>query len=333
MSQDLFDGLKSGGKAALARALARAESAPESEEVLALMAAAYRAPRGQVIGITGPPGVGKSTLTGALIAGFRKAGRSVAVIAVDPSSQRSGGALLGDRVRLLSDPEDEQLFIRSMAARDRLGGLADITVGAMVLMRALYDIVLIETVGVGQSEADVAQVADSVLFCVQPGSGDSLQFMKAGIVEIPDLAVVTKADMGEVAERALSDLKGALSLAPSPGEWQVQALAVSASSQSGMAQLIAALEGHFAWLKGQENPQGQARPDEGLQSWSPALPHHHRLTRRRLAQAQHWLEESLKSRFGSWGCQQITVPVLAGEESPFDHLARISQRFAGVTLS
>ena len=219
MSDISFDRLKAGGKAALARALACLEMAPEAPDSLALLAAAYRAPRGQVIGITGPPGVGKSTLTGALISALRQAGRSVAVITVDPSSKRSGGALLGDRVRLLSDPEDGQLFIRSMAARDRLGGLADITVGAMVLMRALYDVVLIETVGVGQSETDVAQVADTVVFCVQPGSGDALQFMKAGIVEIPDLAVVTKADMGEVARRALNDLKGALSLARQPDDW------------------------------------------------------------------------------------------------------------------
>ena len=302
-----------------------------------------------MIGITGPPGVGKSTLTGALISALRQAGRSVAVITVDPSSKRSGGALLGDRVRLLSDPEDGQLFIRSMAARDRLGGLADITVGAMVLMRALYDVVLIETVGVGQSETDVAQVADTVVFCVQPGSGDALQFMKAGIVEIPDLAVVTKADMGEVARRALNDLKGALSLARQPDDWKVPALAVSAESRAGLADLIQRLEGHFAWLKENRAAVSSARaaadhPDPGRANRpladpslaDPPVAGHslagqpligHRLAARRLAQAQHWLEEALLGRFGSWGAGKITVPTLRGDDSPFACLAEISRRF------
>ena len=201
-----------GDKAAIARALAALERAPEAAASLDLLDAAYLAPRARVVGVTGPPGVGKSSLLGVLIAELRGAGRTVGVIAVDPSSRLSGGALLGDRLRLLSDPRDSGLFVRSMAARDRLGGLADLTVAAMVLMRAIFDVVLIETVGVGQSEADVAGAADSVVFCVQPGSGDSLQFMKAGIVEIPHIAVVTKADKGADARRALADLKGALTL-------------------------------------------------------------------------------------------------------------------------
>ena len=153
-------------------------------------------PRAHVVGVTGPPGVGKSSLCAALVAAWRKDGKTVGVIAVDPSSKASGGALLGDRVRIVHDPADDGVFVRSMAARDRLGGLADQTLAAMVVMRALFDRVLIETVGVGQSETDVAGVADTVVFCVQPGSGDSLQFMKAGIVEIPHLIVVTKADLG-----------------------------------------------------------------------------------------------------------------------------------------
>ncbi|HLN24000.1 MAG TPA: AAA family ATPase, partial [Patescibacteria group bacterium] len=152
--------LRSGGKGALARALARIEQAPDAEDVIALLSQAYEAPLAQVVGMTGPPGVGKSTLMNALIQGWRARGRRVACIAVDPSSRRSGGALLGDRTRLSTDPEDQGIFVRSMAARDRLGGLAGLTVAAMVLMRALYDVVLIETVGVGQSETDVVGVAD-----------------------------------------------------------------------------------------------------------------------------------------------------------------------------
>ena len=142
--------------------------------------------------------------------------------------------MLGDRVRIVHDPTDEGVFVRSMAARDRLGGLADQTLAAMVLMRALFDRVLIETVGVGQSETDVAGVADTVVFCVQPGSGDSLQFMKAGIVEIPHLIVVTKADLGAAAERARADVAGALSLATAGDDWPVKALAVSSRSGAGI---------------------------------------------------------------------------------------------------
>src|SRR5262249_36441481 len=169
---------------------------------------AWRAPRAHVVGITGPPGVGKSSLCAALVAAWRKGGKSVGVIAVDPSSKASGGALLGDRVRIVQGAAGEGSFVRSMAARDRLGGLADQTLAAMVVMRALFDRLLIETVGVGQSETDVAGVADTVVFCVQPGSGDSLQFMKAGIVEIPQIIVVTKADLGAAAERARTDVAG-----------------------------------------------------------------------------------------------------------------------------
>ena len=149
-----------------------------------------------MIGLTGPPGVGKSTLVSAFVRAWRERGRTVGVIAVDPSSRRTRGALLGDRTRIDVDPDDQGVFVRSMAARDRLGGLADLCAAAMVLMRALYDVVLIETVGVGQSETEIAEIADTVVFAVQPGSGDSLQFMKAGIVEIPDIALVTKADLG-----------------------------------------------------------------------------------------------------------------------------------------
>ena len=184
--------------------------------------------------LTGPPGVGKSTLASALVAACARGGETVGVIAVDPSSRRSGGALLGDRARIATDPETTRAsFVRSMAARDRLGGLADLTLAAMVLMRALYDRVLVETVGVGQSETEVAGVADTVVFCVQPGSGDSLQFMKAGIVEIPDLVVVTKADLGAAAERARADVAGALSLATAGDDWPVKALGAVVVAQRG----------------------------------------------------------------------------------------------------
>ena len=229
MSGDLHD-LRRGGKPALATTLAALETNPDDVDLTTLLTEAYLAPLGQVIGLTGPPGVGKSTLAGALINAYRKQGKRVGVIAVDPSSRRSGGALLGDRTRLRTDPEDQDVFIRSMAARDQLGGLAEITYGAMVLMRALYDVVLVETVGVGQSETDIAMAADTVVFCVQPGSGDSLQFMKAGIVEIPDVVVVTKGDMGHAAIRAKADVKGALGMSAEASlGWSVPVRVVTAT--------------------------------------------------------------------------------------------------------
>jgi LAO/AO transport system kinase len=310
MTHDLsLEALRAGGKPALARALARLERTPEAPEVLALLAAAERAARAQTVGLTGPPGVGKSTLTGTLIAGYRESGRTVGVIAVDPSSKRSGGALLGDRVRLATGAGDAGVFVRSMAARDRLGGLADQTVAAMVLMRALFDVVLIETVGVGQSETDVAGVADTVVFCVQPGSGDSLQFMKAGIVEIPHLAVVTKADTGAPARRALSDLRGALGLAEAEEGWTVAALAVSAETREGMPDLLAALDGHWRWL-------GETG----------------RLAPRRRAQARGWLREALRERFGTAGLKAARdLPGgldLRDDESPFTRLAEVGAALA-----
>src|SRR5215218_3864602 len=140
---------------------------------------------GHIVGVTGPPGAGKSTLLSQLVAGWRARGRSVAVLAVDPSSKRSGGALLGDRARIDADPADRGIFIRSMAAGERLGGLAPATRAAAQALAAAFDVVVIETVGVGQSETEVAEAADTVAVIVQPGSGDALQFLKAGIMEVP----------------------------------------------------------------------------------------------------------------------------------------------------
>ncbi len=165
---------------------------------------------GHVVGITGPPGAGKSTLTSRLVQEWRAQGLSVAVLAVDPSSKRSGGSLLGDRARIVYDPADPAVFIRSMAAGEQLGGLAPATRAAASALAAAFDLVVIETVGVGQSETDVADVADTVVVVVQPGSGDVLQFLKAGIMEVPDVLVVTKADLGKVAQRATADLHAAL---------------------------------------------------------------------------------------------------------------------------
>jgi LAO/AO transport system kinase len=274
--------LRTGGKPALAAALALIEEAQDSEAAVRLLEEAYAAPLGLVLGLTGPPGVGKSTLASALLRLWRAEGVRVGVIAVDPSSQRTGGALLGDRIRMRTDPADDGVFVRSLAARGRLGGLAELAFPAVILMRALFDRVMVESVGVGQSEAEIASVTDRVVLCIQPGSGDSLQFMKAGIMEIPDIAVVTKADTGPAVRRALADLKGALGLA-SGGD--IACLALSASTGEGMDALLAEL---------------------AAQADASAMP------ARRHAQAESWLRMTVAQRFGEAGvtaaCAALTLP-------------------------
>jgi len=215
-------------------------------ETAALLAALSPAALGReapahIVGITGPPGVGKSSLLSRLVAHWRGSGRSVAVLAVDPTSRRSGGALLGDRARLEVDPSDRRLFIRSTAAGDRLGGLAPATRAAATALAAAFDVVVIETVGVGQSETEVADVADTVAVVVQPGSGDVLQFLKSGIMEVPDVLVVTKSDLGRIADRTVADLLAALR---SLGAVEVEVVAVSSMAPSGIGELAGALDRH-----------------------------------------------------------------------------------------
>jgi len=304
--QSLANALAAGDKGPLAATLARLERAPDVSDILDLLDAAWAAPRAHVIGLTGPPGVGKSTLAGSLIRRWRDSGRTVGVIAVDPSSRLSGGALLGDRTRLRTDPEDSGVYVRSMAARDRLGGLAELTLPAMILMRALFDRVLVETVGVGQSETDVADTTDTVLFCVQPGSGDSLQFMKAGIVEIPDVIAVTKADISVAAERARSDAAGALTLSGNADAgWKVPVLAVSAQTGAGIADLEATIESHLAWLAGDD-----------------------RLQARRQTQGERWVRTALLDRFGRVGMRQLGKIDYHRMQSPFRTAAELAARLS-----
>lgn len=268
------------GKAVLARTLTALETHAEEEAVATLLDSAFADPKGIALGLTGPPGVGKSTLTNALIARLRAHGRSVGVIAVDPSSRRSGGALLGDRTRIETDPEDPHVFVRSMAARDRLGGLAELSYPAVVLMRAIFDWVIVETVGVGQSETDVRDIADLVVFCAQPGAGDALQFMKAGVTEVPDLVLVTKGDMGAPARRAAADLKSAFSFNMDPDPAQV----IIVSSQTG---------------------QGIDRAIEWIEARAVALQGGGLLHDRRLRQTAAWVESRLRDSFGREGVRLV----------------------------
>jgi LAO/AO transport system kinase len=290
--------LRSGDKREIARALAAIETQAGSAALAELLDAACAAARAHVIGLTGPPGVGKSTLTNVLVARARARSQTVGVLAVDPSSRRTGGALLGDRARIATDPEDRGIFVRSMAARDRLGGLSDQTVAAMVLMRAIYDLVLVESVGIGQSEADISFVADTVVLCVQPGSGDSLQFMKAGVTELPDVVAVTKADMTDAARRTRADVEGALTLYSE--QRRAAVVLVAASRHEGLDELEAALADHRAWLTKDE-----------------------RLMRKRHAQQELWIEQAIRARFGSagWSAMRSRLPRNGG---PFRREREIS---------
>ena len=298
--------LRTGDKRAIARALARAITLVENGDPLAYAVVADLYPEtghAQAVGITGPPGVGKSTLTNTLIARARAGGETVGVIAVDPSSRRTGGALLGDRARMATDPQDRGVYVRSMAARDRLGGLSDQTVAAMVLMRAIYDLVLIESVGIGQSEADISFVADTVLLCVQPGSGDSLQFMKAGVTELPDIVAVTKADMVDAARRTRADVEGALTLY-SEGEFRAPVVMVAAARGEGLDDLNTALAGHRRWLA------------EGK-----------RLTVRRGAQEISWIEQAIRARFGSAGLE-VARTQMSRDGGPFTRERAIARELS-----
>jgi LAO/AO transport system kinase len=199
-----------------------------------------------VIGVTGPPGAGKSSLLSALLKAWRNAGRTVAILAVDPSSKRSGGSLLGDRARIEHDPRDDGVLIRSTAAGGRLGGLAAPTRDAAFALAAAFDLVVVETVGVGQSETDVEELCDTVVVVVQPASGDTLQFLKAGIMEVPDVLVVTKADLGDVALRAQRDLRAALRAL---GATETPVVSVSSvPPPKGIEQLATAIDEHRAGL-------------------------------------------------------------------------------------
>jgi LAO/AO transport system kinase len=261
--ESLVRAVRAGDHAAISAALAHVEdSRPDTLELQRRLIGRLEAdtPRERgVVGITGPPGVGKSTLAGRLIARWLAAGASVGVVAVDPSSRRSGGALLGDRARLRFRPE-ERVFVRSMAARDQLGGLAPATRAAVAVLRAACDWVVVETVGVGQSEVDVETVAETVVLVLQPGSGDTLQFMKAGILEIPDVLVVHKWDLGALAERTRADLEGWLALAKlAAGAWRPPVIGASSETLEGVEAVARAIDAHRAHLTSGELDARRAR--------------------------------------------------------------------------
>ena len=241
-STDLVERLLAGEKRALARAISLVENGdPAGAELVARLYP--RTGRARIVGFTGPPGVGKSTLIGALVTELRSRGRRVAVLSIDPSSPFTRGALLGDRIRLAEHFLDEGVFIRSMASRGALGGLAEATLQAALVMDAAgFDDVLLETVGVGQAEIDIVDHADTVVLALMPGSGDSIQALKAGVMEIPDVIVVNKAEH-PLTDTMVREVRTALSLGPSGG-WKVPIVKTVASEGKGIDELLDAIDAH-----------------------------------------------------------------------------------------
>jgi LAO/AO transport system kinase len=244
---DLTDRLLDGDKRALARAISLIENGdPAGTE---LVSAVYpRTGSARIVGFTGPPGVGKSTLIGALVKALREAEHKVGVLSIDPSSPFTRGALLGDRIRLSEHFLDEGVFIRSMASRGALGGLAEATLQAALAMDAAgMDDVLLETVGVGQAEIDIVDHADTVVLALMPGSGDSIQALKAGVMEIPDVIVVNKAEH-PLTDTMVREVRTALSLGPG-GDWKVPIVKTVASKGEGIAELLEAMDAHRAHVE------------------------------------------------------------------------------------
>ncbi|HVW17439.1 MAG TPA: methylmalonyl Co-A mutase-associated GTPase MeaB [Solirubrobacteraceae bacterium] len=248
---DLAARLLAGDERALARAISLVED--DDPRGWALVSEVFpRTGGAAVVGVTGPPGAGKSTLVGALTALRRRAGRSVGVLSVDPSSPFTRGALLGDRIRLADHFLDPGVFIRSMASRGALGGLSEAALQAVLLIDAAgRQDVFVETVGVGQGEVDVIDHADTVVLVLMPGSGDSVQALKAGVMEIPDVVVVNKADH-PLADATVREVRGALALAPAPeGAWRVPVLKTEATTGEGVAELAESLDEHRAHVEAQ----------------------------------------------------------------------------------
>ncbi|MEU6962007.1 methylmalonyl Co-A mutase-associated GTPase MeaB [Streptomyces chrestomyceticus] len=311
---ELVEQARQGRPRAVARLISLVEGAsPQLREVMAALAPL--AGGAYVVGLTGSPGVGKSTSTSALVSAYRRAGRRVGVLAVDPSSPFSGGALLGDRVRMSDHASDPGVYIRSMATRGHLGGLAWAAPQAIrVLDAAGCDVILVETVGVGQSEVDIAGQADTTMVLLAPGMGDGIQAAKAGILEIGDVYVVNKADRdgADATARELNHMLG-LGEARAPGDWRPPIVKTVAARGQGTDEVVEALEKHRAWSE-----------------------EHGTLAERRRARAAREVETiavtRLRERIGDLrGDRRLSVlaeRIVAGELDPY---AAADELVAGVT--
>ena len=268
-------------KIELSNFLEQIETNRNSEKVINKLDLMHSHPRAHVIGITGSPGVGKSSLIDKLIQFIRKNNKSVGVIAVDPSSRETGGAILGDRTRFLLDPTDNNVFVRSMASKNYLGGISELTYPTMITMRSIFDYIIIETVGVGQSEIFIKDITDTVVLCIQPGSGDNIQFMKSGIFEIPNIILVTKSDLKDLSNLTYSDLKGSENLFEYDDDG-IEILKISSHKSSGFKGLFDVISKRWRILKEKK-----------------------KIFNQRKSQDISWIERSIIDEFGQKGKEQI----------------------------
>lgn len=313
----LVEQARAGHPRAVARLISLVEDAhPALREIMAALVP--HAGRAHVVGITGAPGVGKSTSTNALVGELRRRGQRVGVLAIDPTSPFSGGALLGDRIRMSDHATDPGVFIRSMASRGHLGGVSWATPQAIrVLDAAGCDVVIVETVGVGQSEVEIAGLADTSVVLLAPGMGDGIQAAKAGILEIGDVFVVNKADR-DGADATVRDLRRMISLGDrtEPGLWRAPVLKTVAATGAGVGELVEALEKHRTWMA-----------DTGT------------LTARRSRRATNEIEaialQTLRSRLGSLldgqGLDDLAAQVVDGQVDPYAAADRLLDTLAGTS--
>ncbi len=266
---ELLSGTLSGDFRAVARLITRIEAGHPRARALAA-GLRRKDGRAHVVGVTGSPGAGKSTLVDVMALEYRKQGLSVAIVAVDPSSPFSGGAILGDRIRMSRAAEDPSIFIRSMATRGSLGGLAKTTLESVhVLDCAGFDVVIVETVGVGQAEVDIVRTADTCAVVLVPGMGDSVQIIKAGLMEIADVFVINKADR-DGALALEKDLLTLLSLAEGPSSrWTPSIVKTVATTGDGVSAVVSAMQQHLAWLE--TSPEGRSRRLQVLSQTIAAL--------------------------------------------------------------
>jgi LAO/AO transport system kinase len=313
----LADQLVTGDPRALARAISLVENDHPAASVLMRRCFPHTG-RAYVIGVTGPPGVGKSTLVDALTGEFRRAGRTVGILAVDPSSPFTGGALLGDRIRMQARALDEGVFVRSMATRGHLGGLAPATAEAALLLDAAgKQIVLIETVGVGQDEVDVASTADVCLVVFAPGSGDEIQALKAGLMEVADVLVVNKADRPGV-EATVAALEAVLALNEWPPDaWRPPVLTTEATRGKGVAEVVATIDRFRHTAGSRQQARRRARLERRLRE----------LLQGRLLR---YIDEQL---LGPGGREAIVDRLLAREIDPYTAVDQIVGRLIGKELS
>ncbi len=242
----LAEAVLQGSSLAVARLISLVED--RSDEAVPILRALHPyTGRGYVVGVTGPPGAGKSTLIDALVRVVRRDGRRIGIVAIDPTSPFTGGAILGDRIRMQDHSTDPGVFVRSMATRGHLGGLAPATSGVVEVLDAYgCELILVETVGTGQAEVDVIGTADTVMVVTVPHLGDGVQTLKAGVMEIGDLFVVNKADRGD-ADRTATEIKMMLGLAPDRGGWRPPVLLTAATDGTGIPEVIRAIEDHHAY--------------------------------------------------------------------------------------